>query len=249
MTRHEVSFDLRDRVTHVARKHFDTQSGRTNWEAVSSELQVPLIHCVQSIDSRYEPFVPRHVPETAEWTVEDIGALKAFTETHFQDNMTVEDWTLVGKYMNIWYSDCIAKMWALSTFQMTPLLFSQISEYRQAGLLWPTICCKITTDAACAPSCSSDIVRYVYSTTNRDQLKAVRRPKAQFRISKHQSWTADEDRQLLDLLSRFDDGHDIDWNFISKSIGHSKNACRYRRILLTRSTNSKSDRASSADTQ
>ncbi|KAJ2744564.1 hypothetical protein H4S06_005431, partial [Coemansia sp. BCRC 34490] len=72
---------------------------------------------------------------------------------------------------------------------------------------------------------------------------------AQFRISKHQSWTADEDRQLLGLLSRFDDGHDIDWNFISKSIGHSKNACRYRRILLTRSTNSKSDRASSADTQ
>ncbi|KAJ1666903.1 hypothetical protein IW140_003321 [Coemansia sp. RSA 1813] len=252
MTRRDILLDFSDKVAFVARKHFDTTyRGRADWEAVSSEMQIPLIHCLQNLDSRYPPFVARHIPETVEWSVEDISALKSFTETYFQEYMTVDDWTLAGKYMNICYSDCIAKMWALSTFQMTPLLFSQISEYRQAGLLWPTICCKIAATAlpADTPPCSSDIVRYMYSTTNRDQLKPTKRPKAQFRISKHQTWTADEDKKLLDLLNRFDDGHDIDWNFISKSIGHSKNACRYRRILLTRSTNSKSSRSSSADSQ
>ncbi|KAJ1892248.1 hypothetical protein LPJ81_005591, partial [Coemansia sp. IMI 209127] len=223
MTRRGIPLDFGDKVAVVARKHFDTRRGRADWEAVSSEMQTPLLYCLQGLDSRYPPFIARQIPEAVGWPVEDISALKAFTETYFQENMTVDDWTLAGKYMNICYSDCIAKMWALSTFQMTPLLFSQISEYRQAGLLWPTIACKIEASAAPPagttttppPPCSSDVVRYMYSTTNKDELRPAKRPKAQFRISKHQTWTAEEDKKLLDLLTRFDDGHDIDWNFIS----------------------------------
>ncbi|KAJ2554890.1 hypothetical protein EV175_002440 [Coemansia sp. RSA 1933] len=253
MSRRGIPSELSDTVASVARKHFDCDRGRSDWEAVSSELQMPLLQCLQMLDSKEQPFVERHIPETIGWSIDDISALKVFTEMYFQENMTVADWTLAGKYMNISYSDCIAKMWALSTFQMTPLLFSQISEYRQAGLLWPTIASKLsaaTPPTGTASPCSSDIVRYMYSTTNKDQLRPVKRPKAQFRISKHQTWTAEEDKKLLELLTRFDDGHDIDWSHISKSIGHSKNACRYRRIILTKSANSKfSNRSSSADSQ
>ncbi|KAI9502802.1 hypothetical protein BX070DRAFT_152791 [Coemansia spiralis] len=243
-----ASPEIRGQTTRAALRYFDRRCGRTNWEAVAQELRTPLLECLQSVDSRHPIFHPRHIPETEEWSIDDIADLKQFTETYFQHSMTVDDWMLAGRYMNIYHNDCIAKMWALSTFQMTPLLFSQIAEYRQAGLLWPTICCKIGAPSG-SPSPSSDIIRYLFATTNKDSLKPTKRPKAQFRISKHQHWTKEEDSQLLELLSRFNDGHDIDWNFISKSIGHSKNACRYRRILLTRPANTKSSRASSADSQ
>ncbi|KAJ2789370.1 hypothetical protein H4R21_006755, partial [Coemansia helicoidea] len=172
----------------------------------------------------------RQQGEDRPWAQEDIATLKEFTEAHFQRRMTVDDWVLTGKYMNICHSDCIAKMWSLNSFQMTPQLFAQITELRQAGLLWPTVCALLPADTG-----TPDIVRFAFASTTKSTVQKTKRPKAQFRISKHQHWTEDEDRQLLDLLARFDDGSDVDWNLISTTIGHSKNACRYRRILLQRS--------------
>ncbi|KAJ2162626.1 hypothetical protein GGF46_000499 [Coemansia sp. RSA 552] len=172
---------------------------------------------------------PRKLAEAQVWTLEDVAALKEFTEVHFRHRMSVGDWSLAGKFMNIHHSNCIAKMWELNRFHMTPQLYSQITEFRQAGLLWPTIC-----EQPAVGACSPDILRFVYTTTPKDKVKKPRREKPKFSISRHQHWNADEDRKLLGLLDQFGDGRDIDWNFISKSIGHSKNACRYRRIRLMR---------------
>ncbi|KAJ2374716.1 hypothetical protein IW150_002942 [Coemansia sp. RSA 2607] len=164
-----IPLELVYRVGYAARKHYNTRTCRVNWEMVSKELRIPIIGCLECFDARQAGIPLRRLPESHEWPVEDIVALKQFTETNFQ-HMSVYDWELSGKYINIDHSDCIAKMWA--------------------------------------------------------------RPKAQFSISKHQHWTKDEDNKLVELLLQYDNKSDVDWNFISKTIGHSKNACRYRRILL-----------------
>ncbi|KAJ2617301.1 hypothetical protein H4S08_000402 [Coemansia sp. RSA 1365] len=243
MNRREM--EIRNRVSYVARRHFDMRRRRCDWEEISFALQIPLLQCLYNFDASHSRIMPRHMTEDKEWTLDDIEALKSFIEIHFHHRMTVDDWVLAGKYMNVYHSDCISKMWALNAFQMTPQLFAQISELRQAGLLWPTICSTLS-----ATNCTPDIMRFVYSTTTRENVQRLRRPKAQFRISKHQHWTEDEDRQLISLLERFGDGHDIDWNFISKAIGHSKNACRYRRILLRRSQKSREpSQCSSTETE
>ncbi|KAJ1858923.1 hypothetical protein GGH12_001083 [Coemansia sp. RSA 1822] len=236
---HRSSLEMRNRVSYVAQRHYDVRRGRCDWETVSHALQEPLLACLRSFDARHSQIHPRRISGDTEWALDDIAALKQFTESHFRTQMTSDDWVLAGRYMNIAHSDCIAKMWTLNTFQMTPQLYSQIAEFRQAGLLWPTICSKAT-------SCSPDILRFAYSTTSKDKVQKLRRPKAQFRISKHQHWTEDEDKHLTDLLSQFDNGRDIDWNYISKTIGHSKNACRYRRILLMRSQKSREASQSSS---
>ncbi|KAJ2322531.1 hypothetical protein IWW51_004194 [Coemansia sp. RSA 2702] len=235
--------ETRNRVSHVARRHFDLRHGRCHWEAVSHALQLPLLQCLDSFDAEHAQIRPRRLPEHSPWALDDLAALKSFTERHFRGQMTVDDWVLAGKYMNIVHSDCIAKMWALSALQMTPQLYARISEFRQAGLLWPTICAKAEVGAL------PDVLRFAYSSTSHDKVQKTRRPKAQFRISKHQHWTESEDKHLVALLERFGGGRDIDWNFISKTIGHSKNACRYRRILLLRSQKSRApSQCSSTDT-
>ncbi|KAJ1820706.1 hypothetical protein LPJ56_003380 [Coemansia sp. RSA 2599] len=221
----QIPSEIIYKVDYMARKHYDRHRGRVNWEAVSQEMRLPVLGCLECFDPQRTRIFPRRCPESEEWPAEDLLALKTFTETHFQ-HMSVYDWELSGKYMNIDHSDCIAKMWALSKFQMTPVLFDEVTEYRQAGLLWPTICRKTMC------GCTADILRVVYASTNRSKVGKNKRPKAQFSISKHQHWTREEDEQLIDLLSQYDMGSDVDWNFISKTIGHSKNACRYRRILL-----------------
>ncbi|KAJ1894717.1 hypothetical protein LPJ66_005021 [Kickxella alabastrina] len=215
------------RVGYAACKHFNHWYGRVNWEAVSDELQISVIDCLEYFDPLQAKIFPRRCPETEEWRIEDITSLKAFTEAHFRQKMSINDWVLAGKYINIMHSDCIAKMWALITFEMTPQLYVQITEYRRAGLLWPTICHRAKCER------TMDIVRVVYANTNKETIASrSRKRKTQFTISKHQHWTAAEDTMLIDLLDKYISGRDIDWNYISKTIGHSKNACRYRRILL-----------------
>ncbi|KAJ2852582.1 hypothetical protein IWW36_000211 [Coemansia brasiliensis] len=226
-------------VSYLSRRYYLLRAKRSDWELISHILRVPLLKCLEVFDHDRARVSPRYIPEHEEWRLEDIAALKSFTERYFRGKMTMDDWVLAGKYMNISHSNCIAKMWALDAFQMTPQLYAQITEFRHAGLLWPTIFAKVNNG-----QCTLDILRFAYSTTSKEQVQKIRRkykggPKAQFRISKHQHWTAEEDQHLLQLLGRFDDGRDIDWNFISKTIGHSKNACRYRRILLSRSRKSR----------
>ncbi|KAJ1723753.1 hypothetical protein LPJ53_001921 [Coemansia erecta] len=221
----QIPLELVYRVGYAARKHYSTRTCRVNWEKVSKELRIPVLGCLECFDARQAGIPPRRLSESHEWPIEDIVALKQFTEANFQ-HMSVYDWELSGKYINIDHSDCIAKMWAVSKFQMSPMLFDEITDYRQAGLLWPTICHK--TMCGCPP----DILRVAYMSTNRSKVSKVKRPKAQFSISKHQHWTKEEDNKLVELLLQYDNKSDVDWNFISKTIGHSKNACRYRRILL-----------------
>ncbi|KAJ2473519.1 hypothetical protein GGI02_000806 [Coemansia sp. RSA 2322] len=238
----------RRRVSYTAKHFFSTTRGRVDWEGVADELRIPMLKTLEYFDETIAGIHQRSIPETQDWGIEAVMALKAFTETYFQHCMSVEDWALVGKYMNICHSDCVAKMWALSKFRMTPLMYEQITEYRDAGLLWPTICRNIMAE------CTPDILRIAYATSTKDTLLKSKRPKAKFRISKHQHWSREEDARLVELLAQYGNGNDVDWNYISKTLGHSKNACRYRRILLrpqingARDSGMDTDRETSSDT-
>ncbi|KAJ2045570.1 hypothetical protein GGI01_002441 [Coemansia sp. RSA 376] len=220
-----MSSELKYRVSLTAKNYYNPSKERVDWEGVSNELRMPIPKALEYFDESICGIRQRSISESQDWGIETLTALKSFTETYFQHCMSVEDWILVGKYMNICHSDCVAKMWALGKFRMTPILFEQITEYRDAGLLWPTIC-RNTAD------CTPDILRIAYATSNKETLYQSKRPKAKFRISKHQHWSREEDARLVELLSQYGNGNDVDWNYISKTLGHSKNACRYRRILL-----------------
>ncbi|KAJ2488524.1 hypothetical protein IWW47_005372 [Coemansia sp. RSA 2052] len=235
-----ISAELKYRVSLTAKDYYSATRGRVNWEGVSSELRMPIPKILQHFDESICGIRQRSLSEAQDWGVEALMALKSFTETYFQHCMSVDDWILVGKYMNISHSDCVAKMWALGKFRMTAILYEQITEYRDAGLLWPTIYRNVVVD------CTLDILRIAYATNTKDTLYKSKRPKAKFRISKHQHWSQEEDAQLIELLSQYGNGNDVDWNYISKTLGHSKNACRYRRILLR--PQSKGTRGSSIDT-
>ncbi|KAJ2898747.1 hypothetical protein IWW38_001255 [Coemansia aciculifera] len=247
MVASHMPVELKYRVSLTAKDYYSTTRGRVDWEGVSSELRLPIPKILQHFDESICGIRQRSLSETQDWGVEAVAALKSFTETYFQHCMSVDDWVLVGKYMNICHSDCVAKMWALGKFRMTPVLFEQITEYRDAGLLWPTICRNVMVD------CTPDILRIAYATSTKDTLQKTKRPKAKFSISKHQHWSQEEDARLIDLLSQYGNGSDVDWNYISKTLGHSKNACRYRRILLrprmkgTRSSSMDSDQGASSE--
>ncbi|KAJ2688420.1 hypothetical protein IWW39_002249 [Coemansia spiralis] len=241
-----ISSEQKYRVSLTAKNYYNPARERVDWEGVCSELRLPILKALEHFDESICGIRQRSLSETQDWGIETLTALKSFTETHFQHCMSVDDWVLVGKYMNICHSDCVAKMWELGKFRMTPILFEQITEYRDAGLLWPTICRNTLAD------CTPDILRIAYATSNKDTLHKSKRPKAKFRISKHQHWSREEDAKLIELLSQYGNGNDVDWNYISKTLGHSKNACRYRRILLrpqireARGSSMDTDRAASS---
>lgn len=225
-----ISHEMKEQVARLARRHYSTRWDRVNWRLVCEALNMPLLSTLKCYEPQLAHIEPRQFPDTQEWPIEDVELLRAFTDTHFTHTMSVDDWILAAKYINIAQSDCIAKMWALSKFQMTPKLYTQISEYRTAGLLWPTIYRSVGMGGK---NTTLDILRVTYTNTVKSGgARKQKRQKATFRISKHQHWNKQEDNHLLSLLKQFESGRDIDWNYISKETGHSKNACRYRRILL-----------------
>ncbi|KAJ2747987.1 hypothetical protein GGI20_000074 [Coemansia sp. BCRC 34301] len=161
--------ELKYRVSLTAKDYYSASRRRVDWEGVAGELRMPIPKMLQHFDESICGIRQRSLPETQDWGFEAVAALKSFTEKYFQHCMSVDDWILVGKYMNICHSDCVAKMWELGKVRMTPMLFEQITECRDAGLLWPTICRNVMTD------CTPDILRIAYATSTKDTLQKCKR--------------------------------------------------------------------------
>ncbi|KAJ2783473.1 hypothetical protein H4R18_001682 [Coemansia javaensis] len=213
-----------ERVSKVANKCHDRRTGRCSWEAVSEELRVPVLRCLQLFDRKDAKIPQRGLLGSDVWPLEDVERLEMFTKRYFSGKeMNSHDWELVGKYMNIAPRHCISKMWAVDSCKLNPALYDSIRDLFRDGVLWPTI-----VELHSALRHTYDVVRFVYGQTDRATLKKQRRPKAQYSINKHEVWNDAEDRHLAQLLEMFPVGQDVDWNFVSKTVGHSKNACRYR---------------------
>ncbi|KAJ2797349.1 hypothetical protein H4S07_005970, partial [Coemansia furcata] len=123
-------------VTRAAERHFDRALGQFNWEAVASELDIPLIECLDLFDTLNSTIQPRSLIETnGGWAKADTERLKQFTEANYADSSTI-DWRLVGAYMNVDSLEC--QRIGLGTFseQLNEGGYRRICELRDSGLSW-----------------------------------------------------------------------------------------------------------------
>ncbi|KAJ2061195.1 hypothetical protein GGI17_003230 [Coemansia sp. S146] len=88
-------------VTRAAERHFDRALGQCNWEAVASELDIPLIECLDLFDTSNSTIKSRSLIESyGGWSNTDVERLKWFIAANYADDSIV-DWRLVGAYMNV----------------------------------------------------------------------------------------------------------------------------------------------------
>ncbi|KAJ2832130.1 hypothetical protein FBU31_002138 [Coemansia sp. 'formosensis'] len=126
-------------VTRTAERLFDDVLGRCNWEEVASELDLPLLECLDLFDAANSTIQPRSLIETyGGWAKADTERLKQFTVANYADSSTV-DWKIAGAYMNIDSLEC--QRVGLGTFNdpLNEVGYRRICELRESGLSWKDI--------------------------------------------------------------------------------------------------------------
>ncbi|KAJ2057350.1 hypothetical protein GGI17_005691 [Coemansia sp. S146] len=126
-------------VTSAAERHFASALGQFNWEAVASELDIPLIECLDLFDASTSTIQPRSLIETyGGWSKPDVVALKQFTAANYADGSAV-DWKLAGAYMNVDALEC--RRVGLGTFKgpINKVGYRRICELRESKLSWKDI--------------------------------------------------------------------------------------------------------------
>ncbi|KAJ2438492.1 hypothetical protein GGF42_008275, partial [Coemansia sp. RSA 2424] len=128
-----------ERVTRAAARHFDSASSWCNWSAMSRELGLSLIECLDLFDASILTIQPRSLIETAGgWSKAEVGELRQFVATNFADSSTV-DWRIAGAYMNIDALEC--QRVGLGTYDDTinAVAYRRIFAYRESGVRWKDI--------------------------------------------------------------------------------------------------------------
>ncbi|KAJ2816588.1 hypothetical protein GGI24_005679, partial [Coemansia furcata] len=126
-------------MTRTAERHFDSALGLCNWEAVASELDLPLVECLDLFDATNSTIQPRTLTQTfGSWAKADVERLKRFIATNYVDSSTV-DWRLVGAYMNVDSLEC--QRVGLGTFSepLNEAGYRRICELRDSGLSWKDV--------------------------------------------------------------------------------------------------------------
>ncbi|KAJ2831827.1 hypothetical protein GGI24_001451 [Coemansia furcata] len=126
-------------VTRAAERHFDRVLGQFNWEAVASELDIPLIECLDLFDASNSTIQPRSLIETyGGWAKTDMKSLKQFIAANYADSSTIS-WTIAGAYMNVDPLEC--QRVGLGTFseQLNEAGYRRICELRDSGLSWKDV--------------------------------------------------------------------------------------------------------------
>ncbi|KAJ1661687.1 hypothetical protein GGF38_003505, partial [Coemansia sp. RSA 25] len=128
-----------ERVARAAARHFDSASSWCNWSAVSKEIGLPLIECLDLFDASTSTIKPRSLIETAGgWSKADMDELRQFVVTNFADSLTV-DWRIAGAYMNIDALEC--QHVGLGTYNelINAVAYRQICAYCESGVSWKDI--------------------------------------------------------------------------------------------------------------
>ncbi|KAJ2824934.1 hypothetical protein FBU31_003853, partial [Coemansia sp. 'formosensis'] len=126
-------------VTRAAERHFDRALGQFNWEAVASELDIPLIECLDLFDASNSTIQPRSLIQTyGGWAKTDMESLKQFIAANYADGSTIS-WTIVGAYMNVDPLEC--QRVGLGTFseQLNEAGYRRICELRDSGMNWKDV--------------------------------------------------------------------------------------------------------------
>ncbi|KAJ2802181.1 hypothetical protein H4S07_004755, partial [Coemansia furcata] len=176
-------------VTRAAERHFDSALGLCNWEAIASELGLPLVESLGLFDAANSTIQPRSLIETyGGWAKADVERLKQFTEANYVDSSTV-DWVLVGAYMNVDALEC--QRVGLGTFNdpLNEVGYRRVCELRDSGLSW------------------KDVYQYFLQYTNVSSLqgrynnfKAKLNGKPAKRFSTE--WTGVERERMKDLIGQ-----------------------------------------------
>ncbi|KAJ2741585.1 hypothetical protein GGI20_005088 [Coemansia sp. BCRC 34301] len=127
------------RVTRAAEKHFDSALGRCNWQAVSSEVGLPLIECVDLFDASASMIKPRSlIDTTGGWSKMDVDELKQFVAAYFADSSAV-DRKLVGAFMNVDVLECQHIGQGTINGLVNAVAYRRICEYCESGRRWKGI--------------------------------------------------------------------------------------------------------------
>ncbi|KAJ2873993.1 hypothetical protein GGH93_002793 [Coemansia aciculifera] len=126
-------------VTRSVERHFDHAHGQCNWEAVASEMDIPLIECLDLFDASNATIQPRSLIEAyGGWSDTDMARLNRFIAANYTDGSTI-DWRLAGAYMNVDSLEC--QRVGLGTFRgpINEVGYRRICEFRDSGLKWKDV--------------------------------------------------------------------------------------------------------------
>ncbi|KAJ2753966.1 hypothetical protein GGI19_002761 [Coemansia pectinata] len=126
-------------VTRAVERHFDNTLDRCNWEAVASELNLPLIKCLELFDTSSSTIQPRSLIESyGGWSKTDMARLKQFIANNYTDGATV-DWRLAGAYMNVDALECQRVGQGTFNAPINEVVYRRICEFRESKLSWKDI--------------------------------------------------------------------------------------------------------------
>ncbi|KAI8324660.1 hypothetical protein GQ54DRAFT_309024 [Martensiomyces pterosporus] len=159
---------LSDRVTLAATFHYNEETKRCNWTAISKELKVPVLDCLRHLDSKWFAHRALHRPNKEDWLWKDVMLLRKCIKKYF-GVVNDDDWPLVGRFMNVYPLDCMrmGKQRKME-FKMTKELYLEISRLRMSGLLWPTIHGQVPADV------SLGVLRSSYETYRVSRMRYIK---------------------------------------------------------------------------
>ncbi|KAJ2750415.1 hypothetical protein GGI19_005120 [Coemansia pectinata] len=176
-------------VTRAAERHFDSSLDQCNWEAVVSELDTPLIECLDLFDASNSTIQPRSLIETyGGWSTTDMERLRQFIADNYTDDSTV-DWKLAGAYMNVDSLEC--RRVGLHTFNepINTVGYRRICELRESKLSWKEI-----------HQCFLQYSNESLLCSRYQCFKAKLKGKTAKRLTA--KWTDSEHKQMMDLINR-----------------------------------------------
>ncbi|KAJ2727341.1 hypothetical protein H4S00_001633, partial [Coemansia sp. D1744] len=126
------------RVTQLADQAYNEQRGRCEWDSVARNMDMPLIECLRLFDASLSTVPVRSLSNITDWSTDDLSILKSFVTKQF-GTVTVNEWHLVGVYMNAEQAKCFMA-YSICTFpRITPDLYKAITQHRNNGLKWKDI--------------------------------------------------------------------------------------------------------------
>ncbi|KAJ2476977.1 hypothetical protein IWW56_004601 [Coemansia sp. RSA 2131] len=172
-------------VTQMANRAYDEQRGRCDWESIARDMEMPLIECLRLFDPSLSTVPVRSLPNITDWSVDDLSTLKSLVLEQF-DAVTVDEWRLVGVYMNVKQNDCSMAHNMCNYPRMTPDLYEAITRHRNDGLTWADI-------FELYPLFGS--VRVLYNACRRFKKHVDSKPK-----SPRKTWSNEETRRIQELI-------------------------------------------------
>ncbi|KAJ2745377.1 NADH-cytochrome b5 reductase-like [Coemansia sp. BCRC 34301] len=177
------------RVTMAAERHFDSVLGRCNWNAVSIEVGLPLIECVDLFDASVSTIKPQSlIDTTGGWPKADVDELKYFVAAYFADSSAV-DWKLAGAFMNVDSLECRRIGQGTYNGPINAVAYKRICEYREFGRCWKDI--------------HQHFWQYPTSTVLRIRFYALRTKLEARLVTKYATkWTDDERERAKEIVRR-----------------------------------------------